>query len=392
MDIQRAGARPSVQGPEDWFTGTVRIDPLFDAKAPARAAGAAVTFEPGARTAWHTHPLGQTLIVTAGLGLVQREGGPIEEIRPGDVVSFEPGEKHWHGASPTTAMTHIAVHEAQDGKAVEWMEHVSDEQYRASPGGSGFVTRQEMGMSDQAKANRPRVICHMVGSVDGRIVTEGWPLPEEGNRQYEQVHASYEPQGWICGRVTMEQHFAAGTRSDTEVAREYEGASREDFVAPGEHESFAIALDPRGKLLWDSGELHGDHVVAVLTHRVSGEYLAFLRERGVSYLLAGDEEIDLPLALEKIRSWLGIRTLMLEGGGGINGSFLRAGLVDELSLLLAPVADGRIGTPALFDVEGDDVMPHRLVLESVERRADDVMWLRYRVGNERPVQSARDGE
>jgi quercetin dioxygenase-like cupin family protein len=129
MDITRAGSQPSAKGPADWFTGTVRIDPLFQAPAPARAAGAAVTFEPGARTAWHTHPLGQTLIVTAGSGRVQRWGGSIEEIRPGDVVWFAPGEKHWHGASPTTAMTHIAVQEQLDGKPVDWLEHVTDEQY-----------------------------------------------------------------------------------------------------------------------------------------------------------------------------------------------------------------------------------------------------------------------
>ncbi len=129
MDIKRNGSQPSAQGPADWFTGRVRIDPLFTATDPARAAGASVTFEPGARTAWHTHPLGQTLIVTAGCGRVQRQDGPIEEIRPGDVVRFAPGERHWHGASPTTAMTHIAIQEQLDGKAVDWMEHVSDEQY-----------------------------------------------------------------------------------------------------------------------------------------------------------------------------------------------------------------------------------------------------------------------
>jgi quercetin dioxygenase-like cupin family protein len=131
MQIIRSGALPSVAGPAEWFTGTVRIDPLFAARSPARAAGNAVTFEPGARTAWHTHPLGQTLIVTAGFGRVQREDEPIEEIRPGDVVWFEPGEKHWHGASPTTAMTHTAIQESLDGKNVEWMEKVSDEQYLA---------------------------------------------------------------------------------------------------------------------------------------------------------------------------------------------------------------------------------------------------------------------
>ncbi len=131
MDIKRSGSQPSGKGPAEWFTGTVRIDPLFSAPAPARAGGASVTFEPGARTAWHTHPLGQTLIVTAGFGLVQREGGPIEEIRPGDVVWFAPGEKHWHGASPATGMTHIAIQEALDGKAVDWKEHVTDAQYAA---------------------------------------------------------------------------------------------------------------------------------------------------------------------------------------------------------------------------------------------------------------------
>jgi quercetin dioxygenase-like cupin family protein len=129
MEIKKVGSQPSAKGPAEWFTGTVRIDPLFQAPPPARAAGAAVTFEPGARTAWHTHPLGQTLIVIAGAGRVQRWGGAIEDIRAGDVVSIPPGEKHWHGASPTTAMTHIAVQEQLDGKPVDWLEHVTDEQY-----------------------------------------------------------------------------------------------------------------------------------------------------------------------------------------------------------------------------------------------------------------------
>jgi quercetin dioxygenase-like cupin family protein len=129
MEINKAGSRPSAKGPAEWFTGAVRIDALLDPPAPARVAGAHVTFEPGARTAWHTHPLGQTLIVTSGLGWVQRQGGPIEEIRPGDVVWFSPGEKHWHGATPTTAMTHVAIQEKLDGKAVDWMEHVTDTEY-----------------------------------------------------------------------------------------------------------------------------------------------------------------------------------------------------------------------------------------------------------------------
>jgi quercetin dioxygenase-like cupin family protein len=130
MEIKPAGSQPSAKGPSDWFTGTVRIDPLFQAHDPARVQCASVTFEPGARTAWHTHPLGQTLIVTAGRGWAQRWGGPVEEIRPGDVIWFAPGEKHWHGATPITAVTHIAIQEKLDGKVVDWMEHVSDQQYR----------------------------------------------------------------------------------------------------------------------------------------------------------------------------------------------------------------------------------------------------------------------
>ena len=132
MDIKRIGSQPSTKGSTDYFTGSVRIDPLFQANDPARAVGANVTFEPASRTAWHTHPLGQTLIVTTGCGLVQRWDGPIEEIRPGDVVWIAPGEKHWHGATSTTAMSHIAVQEQLEGKAVDWMEKVSDEQYQGS--------------------------------------------------------------------------------------------------------------------------------------------------------------------------------------------------------------------------------------------------------------------
>ena len=131
MDIKRSGSQPSGKGPAEYFTGTVRVDPLFNAPEPARVLGALVTFEPGARTAWHSHPLGQTLIVTAGCGLIQRWGGPIEEIRPGDVVWIAPGEKHWHGAAPTTAMSHIAIVEQIEGKSADWMEKVSDDQYRA---------------------------------------------------------------------------------------------------------------------------------------------------------------------------------------------------------------------------------------------------------------------
>ncbi len=141
MDIKRSGSQPSGKGPSDYFTGAVRVDPLFEAPEPARVRGALVTFEPGARTAWHTHPLGQTLVVTSGAGRVQRWGGPIEEIRPGDVVWFPPGEKHWHGASPATAMSHIAIQEALNGSPVDWMEQVSDQQYGSQQHPAGQSAR-----------------------------------------------------------------------------------------------------------------------------------------------------------------------------------------------------------------------------------------------------------
>jgi 2,5-diamino-6-(ribosylamino)-4(3H)-pyrimidinone 5'-phosphate reductase len=228
------------------------------------------------------------------------------------------------------------------------------------------------------KTQRPRVICHMMTSIDGRIVATGWPLPAEARKQYELVHASYDADGWICGRVTMES-FAKAVRSDAEVAREYKGPSREDFRAPGKHDPFAFAIDSSGRLAWESNDIDGDHVVAILSERVSDEYLAFLRERGVSYILAGARDVDLPTALEKIGVQFGVKTLMLEGGGRINGGMLRAGLIDEISVLVTSVVDGRVGTPALFDIDGDDWDPRRLALESVERRAGDVLWLRYRI-------------
>ena len=229
-------------------------------------------------------------------------------------------------------------------------------------------------------SKRPRVICHMMGSIDGRILTEGWPLSDEGRGQYEQVHASYDADGWLCGRVTMQQHFAQGVRSDAEIARVYTGhAPRDDYRAPGNFDSFAFIADSHGTLVWETSDIDGDHVVVLLAEHVSDEYLAQLRERGVSYLLAGAREVDLPKALEKIAARYPVRTLMLEGGGRINGAMLTAGLVDEVSLLVAPVVDGRMGTPAVFDEDEDRAAFHRLALEAVERRADDILWLRYRV-------------
>ena len=242
------------------------------------------------------------------------------------------------------------------------------------------------GAAPASVARRPRVICHMTTSIDGRIVVDGWPDRVAGaaRREYERVHASYEPDGWLCGRVTMEP-FAGSVRPEAEVARERTGGTpRGDFIAPGDHDSFAFALDPSGRLAWETNDIDGDHVVAILSERVSDDYLAFLRERGVSYLLVGARDLDLALALAKIGQRFGVQTLMLEGGGRINGAMLAAGLVDEVSLLIAPIADSRMAMPAVFDLEGNDAAPYRLVLEVVERREEDVIWLRYRVDATRP--------
>jgi riboflavin biosynthesis pyrimidine reductase len=221
----------------------------------------------------------------------------------------------------------------------------------------------------------------MAASLDGRIVVDGWPdaVAAAVRREYERVHATYEADGWICGRVTMEP-FAKRMRSEADVAREYSGTTaREDFSAPGDFETFAFAIDPSARLAWETNDIDGDHVVAILSHRVSDDYLTFLRVRGVSYVLAGKRDVDLSLALEKIRSRFGVKTLMLEGGGRINGGMLAAGLIDEVSVLVAPAVDGRVGTPALFDLSGDRAVSSRLVLEHVEQRGGDVLWMRYHV-------------
>ena len=235
-----------------------------------------------------------------------------------------------------------------------------------------------MNAQTRERLARPRVICHMAMSIDGRIVVDRWPDSAAVRREYEQIHAAYEADAWMCGRITMEP-FAGATRSDSDLARGYVGPPREDHIAPGEHESYAVAIDPSGRLAWKDNNIDGDHVVAVLSDRVSDEYLAFLRDRGVSYVLAGKLEVNLALALEKIGRRFGIRTLMLEGGGRINGGMLAAGLVDELSVVVAPVAAARLDRPALFDIDADQITPRRLVLVEVERRAENFLWLRYRV-------------
>jgi 2,5-diamino-6-(ribosylamino)-4(3H)-pyrimidinone 5'-phosphate reductase len=228
---------------------------------------------------------------------------------------------------------------------------------------------------------RPRVTCHMITSVDGRIVTARWPNLGTGRREYEAVHAWYAADAWMCGRITMEP-FAGGLReTGKRLAAAVTPTPRPDFVAPHATTSYAVAVDPSGRLAWESAEIDGDHVIAVLSERVADEYLEFLRARKVSYLFAGESDVDLKRALEKLTGVFGIRSVMLEGGGRINGAMLRDGLIDELSVLVAPVVDGAIGTPSLFDVSRDRAAfdPRRLALLAVERRADDVLWLRYQV-------------
>jgi 2,5-diamino-6-(ribosylamino)-4(3H)-pyrimidinone 5'-phosphate reductase len=223
---------------------------------------------------------------------------------------------------------------------------------------------------------RPYVICHMVPSVDGRIVTRDWPLPQGILAEYERTAASFEADAWIIGRISMEP-YAGKARLPT-AAR---GARlpRTDFVARPDAPSYAIAIDSGGKLRWESGAIDGEHAVTVLTEQVPDHYLAFLRSRGVSYLFAGKSRIDVPTVLRKLRSRFGIRRLLLEGGGKMNGSFLAAGVIDELSVLIAPVADGGVGTPTLFDAREGPGPARHLKLVSVERRRGDLLWVRYRI-------------
>jgi 2,5-diamino-6-(ribosylamino)-4(3H)-pyrimidinone 5'-phosphate reductase len=224
--------------------------------------------------------------------------------------------------------------------------------------------------------DRPYVICHMVPSVDGRIVTTRWPLPRTLSAEYERTAATFDADAWIIGRVSMEP-YAGRAALPSRPGRER--LPRTDFVARADAPSYAIAIDPGGKLRWESASIDADHAVTILTEAVPDRYLAFLRARGVSYLFGGKDRIDLRRVLRKLRGRLGIRRLLLEGGGKINGSFLAAGLVDELSVLIAPVADGGIGTPTLFDAREGSGPTRRLKLLSVERRRGDLLWARYRV-------------
>jgi riboflavin biosynthesis pyrimidine reductase len=214
----------------------------------------------------------------------------------------------------------------------------------------------------------------MVPSVDGRIVTDTWRLPRALHEEYESTASSFDADAWIIGRVSMEP-YAGNAVLPARTGRTR--IPRTDFVARSDAPSYAIAIDPGGKLRWESASVDEDHAVAVLTEQVPDRYLAFLRERGVSYLFGGKSRIDLPTVLGKLRARFGIRKLLLEGGGKINGSFLAAGVIDELSLLIAPVADGGVGTPTLFDAREGRGPTRHLKLLSVERRRGDLLWVRY---------------
>jgi len=221
----------------------------------------------------------------------------------------------------------------------------------------------------------------MITSLDGRIASSRWNLSPEGRAEYETTAATYQANAWMCGRITM-SGFAQGT--GPAPATEGSAIPKTDYIAPHAETSNAIALDPSGKLHWARSEITGDHIIAVLTERVSPDYLAHLQAHRISYLFAGRDNIDLSSVLDKLAAMFQIKTLLLEGGGKINGSMLHAGLIDELSILVAPVADGSNGAPALFDVL--DSTPNaapgvRWTLRSMERRADDIIWLCYSVGS-----------
>ena len=226
------------------------------------------------------------------------------------------------------------------------------------------------------RARRPYVICHMVPSVDGRIVTTGWKLPPGVLAEYERTARTFDADAWMIGRVSMEP-YAGKARIPVRGRRPRRAIPRTDFIAQPDAGSYAIALDPSGKLRWKSNSIDDEHVITVLTREVSDDYLAFLQSKGVSYLFGGKTEVNLRRVLEKLRKEFGIKKLLLEGGGKINGSFLAADLIDELSVLVAPIADGSSGTPSLFDARAGTGLARRLKLVSVEKRAGDLLWLRY---------------
>jgi 2,5-diamino-6-(ribosylamino)-4(3H)-pyrimidinone 5'-phosphate reductase len=226
------------------------------------------------------------------------------------------------------------------------------------------------------RASRPYVICHMVPSVDGRIVTAGWKLTPGALDEYERTAQTFDADAWMIGRISMEPY--AG-RTSVPAQRSRQPIPRTDHIARRGAASYAIALDPCGRLTWRSGSIDDAHVITVLAEEVSDDYLAFLQAKGVSYLFGGRRKVNLEKVLEKLRKAFGIKRLLLEGGGGINGSFLAADLIDELSVLVAPIADGSIGAPSLFDAKGGKGPARPLKLVSFERKTGGLVWLRYKL-------------
>ena len=225
---------------------------------------------------------------------------------------------------------------------------------------------------------RPYVICHMASTVDGRIIGEHWgEHREKYGELYEQCHNTYDSQAWMVGRITMEKDFTEGAKPRS--AMPDRPIERKAFVGNKSATSFAIAVDPKGKLGWEANEIEGDHVIAILTEVVSASYLQYLQDIGVSYIFAGNDELDFNVALEQLHELFGIKTLMLEGGGSINGTLLNAGLIDELSLLMLPLADGTTGAPTTFEVSNQlSKTPVReLKLINVEKLPYEVLWLKY---------------
>jgi 2,5-diamino-6-(ribosylamino)-4(3H)-pyrimidinone 5'-phosphate reductase len=224
-------------------------------------------------------------------------------------------------------------------------------------------------------ARRPYVICHMLPSVDGRIVIRDWKL-DHATREYERTAATFDADAWIIGRISMEPY--AG-KARVPARKNGERIAREDFIVEYDASLYAIAIDPSGKLTWRAGDIDGEHVIIILGESVSDDYLAFLQSKGVSYLFGGKSRINLGSVLQRLRSRFGVRRLLLEGGGKINGYFLAANLIDELSILVGPVADGSTGTPTLFDVDDRRAPARKLTLLSMEKRPGGIVWLRYKV-------------
>ena len=224
---------------------------------------------------------------------------------------------------------------------------------------------------------KPYVVCHMIMSLDGRIASSRWKLNPEGRAEYEATAATFQANAWMCGRITM-AGFARGTM--TKPASDAPHIANIDYIAPHVETSYAVAIDPGGKLYWESSDISGDHIIAVLTEKVSPYSLAHLQSRRISYLFGGRDRIELPVVLDKLATLFQIKTLLLEGGGKINGTMLGAGLIDELSVLVAPVTDGTTGAPALFDTldpATSNTAGLCWKLLTMERRAGDIVWLRY---------------